>query len=235
MTHVGTVRRVNEDACYANPEIGVWAVADGLGGHTAGDFASQTIVQELQRVTPSTSLSEFVDAVEQQILRADQRIADRSAATPGRPMIGSTVAALLGCNSQCALLWAGDSRVYRLRGSDFRAMTRDHSEVEEMVACGELTREQARDHPLANVISRAVGVLDVDRSVEVRMGELRAGDRYLLCTDGLYRVLDDANLAHLLSLGSPADVCDNLLTHALTRPCPDNLTAVVVTFAEEAP
>ncbi|MGE0384780.1 MAG: PP2C family serine/threonine-protein phosphatase [Gammaproteobacteria bacterium] len=226
-TDVGTVREINEDSCLDLPDLGIWAVADGMGGHEAGDVASRMIVDTLAEVGEHRCLSEFVDDVEQRLLDVNDQLASMARDA----VMGSTVAVLLCHNHQGAFMWAGDSRVYRLRGGDLRLLTRDHSEVEDLIASGEIDRSQAEEHPSSNVITRAIGALEGE-SIDVRFQDLRAGDRYLLCSDGLYRVMQDEDLAALMGGGDVHHVCQDLVQTALERGTRDNVTVVMVEFLD---
>ena len=233
-SHLGTVRRLNEDACLALPERGLWVVADGMGGHHAGDHASQLIVETLGTVGDHRSLGEFVGEVEAQLLAVNDRLRDDSADLPSGTIIGSTVAALLAYNRQAAFLWAGDSRIYRLRGEELRQLTRDHSEIEELIAAGEVAREAAAGHPSSNVITRAVGALPEQDAFDIGITDLRPGDRFLLCSDGLYRVVSDEEMKHHLAALSPGEACHRLIELALARRCSDNVTVISVEFLDPA-
>lgn len=232
---VGKVRRINEDSCLELTPFGLWAVADGMGGHSAGDVASQAIVNELARVEGHSSLSSYIEDVENRLLGVDNYLQElaRSRELVGA-VIGSTVVVLLAMRSQAACLWAGDSRIYRSRDGELRCLTQDHSEVAKLVAHGYLSEEQAANHPAGNVITRAIGALEDSESVEVKVIDVRAGDRFLLCSDGLYRELSSEELRGALSAGSVADACNELRQLASTRTCTDNLTGVVVAFEDPA-
>lgn len=232
-SHLGTVRKINEDSCLELPEQGLWVVADGMGGHKAGDYASQLIVETLSEVGGHRSLGEFVGDVERRLLAVNERLIDEIGGPDADEMIGSTVVALLAYHRLLAFVWAGDSRAYRLRGGVLRQLTRDHSEVEELIARGELAREEAEEHPSANVITRAVGALNAHDTLEVGMSDLRPGDRYLLCSDGLYRVVQDEEIAEHLARFDPDEMCTRLIDLSLARRCTDNVTVVCVEFGAQ--
>jgi serine/threonine protein phosphatase PrpC len=228
-TDLGKVREINEDA-YANcPEIGLWAVADGMGGHLAGDLASGTIVGALKRIEKPGKLSEFVDKVEDCLLDVNKRLVNQASSDGRSATIGSTVAILLAEQDHCVCLWAGDSRVYRLRDHKMQSITQDHSEVEEMIEQGQLLRENAEAHPAANVITRAVGAAE-ELFIDVELERLQDGDRYLLCSDGLYKEIAEEEICEYLQRGSCSDACRELIGAALQRGSRDNVTALVVDF-----
>lgn len=227
-THPGKVREVNEDACLALPRRGLWVVADGMGGHDAGDVASRMIVESLSDVHQHDNPADFLDEVEDRLLDVNLNLYEASA--PQARTMGSTVVALLVMGRHVVIIWAGDSRAYRLRDGQFEQMTVDHSQVELMVQTGELRREDAESHPLANVITRAVGGTE-ELYLDVELREINDGDRFLLCSDGLYKDLDDQVLARCLSSGDSEGACQALMGEALAGEASDNVTLAVIEFS----
>lgn len=227
LTDVGCVRRVNEDTFLDLPDSGLWVVADGMGGHAAGDYASGLIVEALTDVQPHDDGDDFLDDIERRLVEVNRRLFERSLKT--ERTIGSTVAAVLAFNHYFVALWAGDSRVYRRSAAGLEQITRDHSQVEEMVAMGELRREDAENHPMSNVITRAVGGAKRLR-LEARLQTLADYDRVLVCSDGLFKDLRQPDLDRLLVDGSPQEACDRLIEEAKARGGGDNITAVVIDF-----
>ncbi len=225
-SHLGAVRRINEDACLELADQGLWVVADGMGGHQAGDVASQSIVAALADIGGYQSMGEFVTDVERRLLAVDARLRQASGGDEDA-MMGSTVVALLAWHRLVAFVWAGDSRAYRLRAGRLRQLTRDHSEVEELIARGELTREAAEAHPSANVITRAIGALDGTETLEVGMSDLRPGDRYLLCSDGLSNYIEDTDLSEVLTNQLYSEAPRVLVDMANSRGGDDNITVVL--------
>ena len=227
-SHVGRVREVNEDCILALPKDGIWVVADGMGGHAAGDFASQTLCDMVAALPSTENPSERMHGVRNAIMRSHDAItaeADRR----GLQTIGTTVVSLILTDHHFVAFWVGDSRIYRLRGGLLEMLTMDHSLVAPLVAAGKLTWDEADLHPQANVITRAVGVgeeLEIDK---VR-GEVAPGDRFLLCSDGLTKYTTDAMLARELS-GPIENVADALLDIALTSGGADNISIIVVDVA----
>jgi serine/threonine protein phosphatase PrpC len=222
------VRRVNEDAYLELGDSGLWVVADGMGGHDAGDYASGLIVEALADVARHTDPDAFLDDVERRLVEVNRRLFER--ATRLSRTIGSTVVAVLAFRSYFLSLWAGDSRVYRAGAGGLEQVTRDHSQVEEMVALGELRREEVANHPMSNVITRAVGGASTLR-LEATLQGINDGDRLLICSDGLYKDLDRDDIQEMLTGGSPADACKALVDLAMLRGGGDNITAVVIDFA----
>ena len=230
VTSQGNVRTHNEDAVLDLPAAGLWAVADGMGGHNAGDVASRMIVEALCGVTRRERPSELLDDVEDRLCAVNERLY-RGSLAGGGGMCGSTVAVLLAFGGYCLSVWAGDSRIYRSRGSDFACITRDHSEVQAMLDEGVLDAAAAGRHNAQNVITRAVGGAQ-DLYLDIELRELKHRDRYLLCSDGLYKELTDAQLAAHLAANDPEGACRALLKHALSGVCNDNVSAVTVQFSQ---
>ena len=225
-THAGRVRQANEDAHAAMPEYGVWVVADGMGGHAGGQLASRTVTAECANVGLASSLADLGSRLGGCLTVASGKIR-QIAKSQGRAIIGSTVVALLIHDGRYSCVWAGDSRVYLLRDGIFTQVSRDHSEVQELVDAGVITPEQARTWPRRNAITRAVGVGDELRLDEVG-GDLRADDIFLLCSDGLTTHLTDGEITALLHGMPPQQACDALVEAALEKGGSDNVTVMTV-------
>lgn len=229
-TDKGRVRAANQDAYLDRPDLGIWAVADGMGGHSEGALASRAIVEALAQVPRPRFLGTSVRTIREVLERVNARLLEQAAARPDGDLIGSTIVILIALGQHCAILWVGDSRAYRLRDGDLTPVTVDHSQVQALIDGGLLTHEAAEDHPLSNVLLRAVGS-EGDLVVDGRIERLAAGDRYLLCSDGLYRELDPGTLAAMLGSAPPADVAHSLVHQACEHGGRDNVTAVVVDFS----
>lgn len=226
---VGKVRRVNEDAWIARPDLALLAVADGLGGHARGDRASRAVVEELARLQPATDLAELEAAACAALERAHARI--RAEALAIGATMGTTVVLLLARGPRAVLLWAGDSRVYRSRGGRLEPLSRDHSRVQELAEAGLITVEEARCHPLRNLITRAVGTAD-GLELERRTVQVRPGDLLLLCSDGLPSPLEEREIGAILGRHRLGAVRP-LIEAALARGAPDNVTVVVGEVGED--
>jgi type VI secretion system protein ImpM len=201
-------------------------VADGMGGHNAGDVASNMIVQSLTKVVRRSSPSAQLDEVEDRLREVNRDLYQASVESQAG-MSGSTIVALLALERYCLSIWAGDSRVYRSRDGSLEQITRDHSEAQEMRDGG------LGDSPEAltsNVITRAVGGSQ-ELFLDIELRELRNHDRYLLCSDGLYRELSDADMAHHLTGNDPEGACKALMRQALGGACSDNVSVIVVQFS----
>lgn len=226
-TDVGRVRRTNEDAGLLNPQAGLWAVCDGMGGHSAGQMASARVVGGLKRIGRHHTAFGLMTACLEAINEANEDLA-RSGRQKGA-VIGTTVTVLMVHAEHFACFWAGDSRIYRMRDGLLARLTRDHSEIEELIAHGILSPEEARTWPRRNVITRAIGV---DTTVEVDRveGTLQPGDLFLLCSDGLTNHLEDDEIAAFLAAphARAQALCDALVACTLERGAKDNVTVVAV-------
>lgn len=229
LTHKGMVRAHNEDSICVLTEIGLWAVADGMGGHSAGDVASGIIAEELGSTGVAISAQDQRARVLERLDRAHRRIRDHAAANNLRT-VGATTAALLIHESQLSCIWAGDSRIYLSRDGELTRLTRDHSEVAQYVAAGMMTESEARTAPRRNVITRAIGIGE-EAQPEMVTGPAKPGDRLLICSDGLTEHVEDAELADVLADTMPvANVADWLLSETLRRGAKDNVSVIVVEF-----
>ncbi len=226
-SHKGLVRQLNEDACLAIPEAGVWAVADGMGGHAAGDVASQMVMDMLKTVVDNAG-DRLTSALLIQALKdANQALVKYSQQQLLGTLAGSTVVVLFIQRQQYHLLWAGDSRCYLLRDNQLTQLSHDHSQVNEMVAQGLLAASEAESHELANVITRAVGV-DTELDVAIHSAGCLPGDLFLLCTDGLTKELPDNEIYQYLQHDDIADASKALLHSTLVAGAKDNVTSILV-------
>jgi serine/threonine protein phosphatase Stp1 len=227
-TRVSAARSHNEDAYVNRPEIGLWAVADGAGGHARGDMASGMIAEALDAIPPGLSAGAILAEVRNRMsaTHAALHAATRSRAV--HDLSASTVVIMIARDDYFACLWAGDSRGYLLRDGRLTQITHDHSLVQELVDAGAISASEAERHPRANVITRAVGsdaeVLELDKV----SGRLMKGDRFLLCSDGLCKTLDDRTLAELLAGPTEMPPADALVESALAHNARDNVTVVTV-------
>jgi protein phosphatase len=227
-TDVGKARARNEDRFMTSADSGIFAVADGMGGHEAGDVASSIIVEALSDIAPQRDSASLLKACNSRLIEANDKIRALSA-RQGGAIMGSTVVALAIWDNRYACLWAGDSRAYLSRGKPLQQLTRDHTEVEDMLERNLLTIEEARVWPRRNVITRALGVAD-HLSLELTCGEARPGDAFLLCSDGLTLHVEPDELQSEIDSRGPQRACDELIDLALERGGLDNVTAVVVRY-----
>lgn len=228
ITHVGAVREVNEDNQIEKPEIGLWVVADGMGGHSAGDVASAMVVDELAAIRRTGSNEDFIKRVIDVLSITNQKLRQLAFQKFNKQTVmGTTVAVLIIHANRFTILWAGDSRVYRFRSQQLEQLTRDHSQVNDMLDSGLLSSDEIEDHPLANVITRAIGAaqtLNLDRID----GELKHGDIFMLCSDGLNKELTDQEIAPFFRTGDVEEINKALIHSALVRGAQDNITAISV-------
>jgi protein phosphatase len=231
-THVGKVRQRNEDSYLARPETGIWAVADGMGGHADGDIASRTVIEELQSIQAPASASELLALCEDRILDANARLQE-IARQRGADVIGATVAMLLTYDAHYACLWSGDSRIYLVRAGQITQLSRDHTEVQELLSQGVITPNEARSWPGRNVITRAIGVFD-DPELEMSSGPLQPGDSFVICSDGLTQHVQDEEILTCVGTSLSQQACDRLLELTLERGAVDNVTVIVVRYDPES-
>jgi serine/threonine protein phosphatase PrpC len=227
-THPGRVRSQNEDHFVLLPDSGVFAVADGMGGHEAGSLASSTVVDALRTIGVPASAPDLLARLEDRILRANARLRDE-ARDRGNAVVGSTVVALLVFGGNYAVLWSGDSRLYLVRDGRIAQLTRDHTEAQELVDKGVLRQDEVRTWPRRNVVTRAVGVNEVPE-LDIDHGSLQPGDIFVICSDGLTaHAADEEILARVRGAGAQ-QACDALIALALERGGTDNVTVLVVHY-----
>ena len=239
-TDVGMIRSGNEDnfTVDATPTRGIFIVADGMGGHAAGEVASEMAVKIVQReLSPVRDLDgeDVVQMVATALKRANRAIHDRTLTETDKQGMGTTVSALLLAGTRYLIGQVGDSRVYLFRDGGLTQLTKDHSYVQEQVDAGFLTPEQARYHPYSNVITRCVGA-GHDVEPDIYRGEAREGDLFLVASDGLTGMVDDRRLAQLLgSRAEPERKVQSLIAEANGRGGLDNITAIIVQVLETGP
>ena len=232
-TDVGRIRKGNEDTLHAsaNSYRGLFIVADGMGGHAAGDVASEMSVEVVSRGLAELNALDSGDAqsrVGDALRDANRAVYERTRTERDKLGMGSTVSALLLSDTRFIVGHVGDSRIYLVREGRMEQLTRDHSLVQEQVDAGLITAEQARRHPQSNVITRCIGMAD-EIEPDVFDGEARVGDAFLLASDGLTGMVEDKRIEQLLmSRATPARIVDALIAEANNNGGNDNITAVVV-------
>lgn len=227
-SETGCVRTHNEDSLCSRDE-GLWAVADGMGGHEHGQWASRTIADALDFADLGGGFTEGWQAAAAAIHTANAGIW-QEAASRGTQM-GSTVVALHARDGKFAVLWVGDSRAYHLHDGRLDQLTTDHTRVHELVERGLLAPDAVHDHPMRHILSRAVGV-GPDIEIETRAGEFASGDRFLLCSDGLTSVVSDDEIAKLAELSDEAEAVSALIDLTMLRGAPDNVSVILVGISE---
>ena len=213
-TDVGQVRQVNQDAFIERTDVGIWAVADGLGGHSEGEIASRMVCDALANIVPNSSFEDVVETARQRVGEVNEELVRAAHRPVNAVSSGSTVVALLARGSRCAVLWAGDSRAYRCREGRLEQLTRDHSLTE-------------AEGGTSTAITRAVGgeetlLLDVYRD------RVHAGDRFLLCSDGLTRIVPEGQIRTWMAYGDIREAVEGLMKATLAAGAPDNVTALIV-------
>jgi protein phosphatase len=243
VSDTGLRRSSNEDNHCARPDLGLFLVADGMGGHVAGEVASRIAVETIEEFVDQTkaagpddtlpfpfdtALSTDANRMTAAFRLANRTIAAKMAAAQGLRGMATTASAVLVYGEKAVVAHVGDSRVYRFRGGELERLTVDHSWVEEQVRAGALTPEAARQHPWRNVVTRALSGGD-DPVVDVAEYPLKSGDRLLLCSDGLFSVTPDEKTAEILGRDAPlADICQALVDEANAKGGPDNITTLVL-------
>ena len=224
-THPGTVRSQNQDACLCRPAIGLFAVADGVGGHGDGVAASRAVMEILAAVPDDLAPSPRLAAIRAALQDAHARLLDAGAASEPEQTLATTVVVLMLHEDHFACLWAGDSRLYLLRQGVLRCLTSDHSVVQDLLDAGALSEDEAERDPRRHIITRAIGAGERNLLVEKVVGRIIAEDRFLLCSDGLYEAIGTEALGALLA--SRGDVAAELVEAALRLHARDNVTAVI--------
>ncbi len=226
-THVGMVREINEDSIVSLPAVNVWAVADGMGGYEAGNVASHMIVTSLTEVKDKETLNEFIDEIEDKLINVNQHIVEYANFMLDGRTLGSTVAMLAIKGRVGICMWAGDSRLYRLRHNELIQLTQDHSQVEDLVMQGLLNREEAEGHPDSNIITRAVGISE-EISIDINLFSAQLGDIFLLCSDGLYNMISKQEINHILDSQPIDKALAQLISKTLENGAKDNVSVVLI-------
>lgn len=220
---LGLVRNNNEDSVYAGPRL--LAIADGMGGHAAGEVASKIVIGTLEHLDEDRRIDDLMRSLRAAVADANQHIADAVKKRRELEGMGTTLTALRFVGSQVGLVHVGDSRAYLLRNSQLSQITHDDTYVQYLVDSGKLTVDEAKDHPRKSVILRALLGTDVEPDVAIR--EARDGDRYLLCSDGLSDVVSTDTMLETMSIEDPQECADRLVELALRGGGPDNVTVIV--------
>ncbi|MEN2738605.1 PP2C family serine/threonine-protein phosphatase [Microbacterium sp. X-17] len=235
LSHTGKVRANNQDSGFAGSNL--FAVADGMGGHAGGDVASSIAVEHLEPLDTSYAApSDAERALRDAIVETAGDIIDTVRDQPELAGMGTTVSAIVMVDDYAVIAHIGDSRIYLFRDDDLTQITTDHTFVQRLVDSGRITPEEARFHPRRSVLMRVLGDMDAHPEVDTFIMPTRPGDRWLLCSDGLSGVVDDAHTGKVLAQGlPPGRTADILLKHALDAGAPDNVTIVLVDVGGQHP
>lgn len=228
LSHVGKVRANNQDSGYAG--IDLFVVADGMGGYAGGDIASAAAISVLKDLDHSYSPDENIEEIiTESVLRANREIVQLVEERPNLARMGTTISALLRTGNTGYLAHIGDSRIYLFRDGKLVQKTSDHTFVQRLVDSGRITPEEALVHPRRNVLMRVVGDVDVEPMLDFEKVELRAGDRWLLCSDGLSGYVPEVQMSHILQTTKSIDQANSkLINIALANGAPDNVTSIIV-------
>lgn len=232
-THRGYKRKYNEDTILTHPDCSLFVVADGMGGHSAGDLASQYIINELLKLQlPSDNLQFSIEQIEATLSDVNHKIHsghlfNNKAINNQEIVAGSTIVIAYIVDNLCCCLWVGDSRLYIFRNNKLYQITKDHSLIQDMIDRGQLTLEQAKCHPNANVITRAIGV-DSSLKVDSNHFEIQSGDKLLLCSDGLYNEISNDVIVACLQKKNTDHIANKLLGEVLLGDAADNISMIVI-------
>lgn len=232
LSDVGRVRKENEDSFITHPEAGLWCVADGMGGYEAGKFASSSVVQALSTVGQAASAADLLARFQDRLAHANDAMR-ATGREQGIGTFGTTVVALLVHERHFACVWAGDSRCYRLRAGRLEQISRDHTEVQDLVDRGMLTPAEAKRWPGRNVITRAIGVTE-EPELELVQGTVEPDDRFVLCSDGLTGHVNDDEIEAWVGSLEPDEACARLIETTLARGANDNVTVIVLACRTQA-
>ena len=227
VSDVGCRRQLNEDACLDRPDIGLWVVADGMGGHQAGDHASRSIVEALDFPAGVENPRRLIERIEDEMVRVNAALIKAAAALGPDAVVASTVVGLVLAETHYACFWAGDSRAYLVRGGAALQITRDDSHVQSLIEAGEIDEREAREHPLAHVVTSAVGAGEA-LDLHFRHGRCSDADHFVLCSDGLSNLVSPGETGRIVAQTPVAGAAQVLVDLARQRGAPDNVTVVVV-------
>lgn len=222
----GLVRSHNEDSMILNDALGFWGVFDGMGGHENGALASSTAARAFAALEVPLDFDAAVEVFAEEVHRTNAKLAQLAAENGGATM-GTTAVGLLIRGRQFATGWVGDSRAYVYRRGGLFQLSVDHTHVQDLLDQGILTPEDAKDHPMSHVLTRALGV-EAEVEVDFVQDEIEPGDRYLLCSDGLCGPVTDGQIRDLIRLPDPNEAVDALIKRAYDNGAPDNVTVVLV-------
>lgn len=229
LTDSGCVRDHNEDAFLDAGKEGFWVIADGAGGHEGGEVASKLIVDKLASIKRNRFFGRFVDKIKNGLQQANAELIKLSGGEETSRLIASTVCVLIIQKNRAVSLWSGDSRIYLQRNKRLSQITRDHNRIDEFLKAG-FSQEEAEKSPLAQHLTTAVGVAS-PLFTETQNCEVKKGDIFLMCSDGLFKEVTDLEIESILQQKSPKEMATSLMDKALSRKASDNVTVLIVTVA----
>lgn len=230
-THVGKIRKINQDA-YANfPEKRIWAVADGMGGHKSGELASQAIVNALKNFKPSKAIGTTVKNIYHELSKVNSSLLKLAAKESPKEVIGSTVAILIASDAHCVYLWSGDSRVYLFRDHRLKQLSLDHNHENILLENG-YTEEDLINNPYAQSLTHAIGA-EKPLYLDAQIQEVKANDIFLLCSDGLNKEVTDSEIENMINNQSLDELVPKFIELTLERGARDNVTIVLVSATKE--
>jgi len=230
-THIGGVRKINQDAFADLPEKSLWVVADGMGGHKDGAIASNEIVNAFKRFEPENSIGATAKKIRQQLDKVNASLIEQAALTGDNEIIGSTVVILYADQTRCVVLWSGDSRLYLFRRGDLKQLTRDHNSESVLLDQG-FSAEEIKDHPYAQVLTHAIGG-ESEAYLDAQIQEVRHQDIFLLCSDGLNKEVSDDEIESIIAQMPCRQAVDSLMELSLLRGGRDNITIILVQALRE--
>lgn len=244
LTDVGKKREKNEDSLLVNADLGLFMVADGMGGHLGGEYASRIAVKTVEEIVrqllddPDATISADIvfdrsdpgEVLKYAIRIASQRIFDEAARNPNLRGMGTTTVALLLRDGKGFIAHVGDSRAYLVKGGEIKQLTADHSLVAEQLRAGFITPEELKNHKFKNIITRSVGFQN-DVEIDLLIRDLDTDDQFLLCSDGLTNLVEDADIGKIVSKNGPKEACRKLIELANKRGGDDNVTVILARIA----
>ncbi len=233
-TDVGKAREINEDSYYVDEEVGLFIVADGMGGHQAGEVASEVAVKTIsstikEAISQNPKGNQVPKVIEKAIAKANEEIYTRSIGNPDLNGMGTTIVLALCQKNKVYIAHVGDSRAYMIQNNTIKQLTQDHSAVANLIKRGEITARQARIHPQRHIITRALGTSE-DVEIDISSYPWQKGEYFILCSDGLTDMLEDEEIKDVVSSheGSSYDKCRELINLANERGGQDNVTVILV-------
>lgn len=225
-THIGNIRKINQDAFLNLPDKQLWIVADGMGGYKAGEFASAAIINALKTFTSAKTIGATVNEIYYRLLNVHNMLLEIASAAGDQGIIGSTVAILLVYQHHCVCLWSGDSRIYLFRRGVLKQISRDHNYASNLFESG-ISHAEAKAYPFAQTLTHAIGG-EKELYLEGQIQETKQNDIFLICSDGLNKEVDDIEIASILNTTPIEQAVSQLIEYTLTRGARDNVTVVLV-------